>query len=80
MTNSFEPGNCRWATAKEQQRNTAQTRMVSYCGQRMSLSEAAERSGVDRRLALKRLYKGWSLEKALSPLDYRSPRGARCVG
>lgn len=44
----YEPINCRWATRKEQNRNTRRTAWVLYQGEMMALSEACERAGVSK--------------------------------
>jgi hypothetical protein len=45
----YEPGNVRWATQTEQNRNTRQVVWVEHEGRRMSLAEFAERVGVPRQ-------------------------------
>ena len=42
----YEPGNVRWATAKEQARNTRRNRIVILDGESVTLAEASERMGV----------------------------------
>lgn len=62
---NYEPGNCRWATRKEQNRNQRSNRIVELGGERISLAEAAERAGVEYFKARDRLNRGWSVDRAL---------------
>lgn len=65
----YEPGNCRWALGKTQQRNLSSNRRVLYEGQEMTLAEACECAGrlADYDAIYMRVIKcGWSLEKALT--------------
>lgn len=58
----YEPGNCRWATHKEQTRNTRRNRIVTVRGQKMPLVAAAELLGITLDMARYRMRKGRSLE------------------
>lgn len=60
------PENCRWVSAKEQSRNTRHNRFVEYNGQRKTLAEWAEETGIDDLTIHYRLKSGWSVEEALT--------------
>ena len=42
----YEPGNVRWATPAEQNRNYSRNIKIEYNGEEMTLAEAAEKSGI----------------------------------
>jgi hypothetical protein len=45
-TRGYEPGNCRWATIREQALNTSRTVRVEYCGENTTMVELCERLGI----------------------------------
>jgi hypothetical protein len=63
---NYEPGNCRWATRSEQQRNTRQTRLITFNGETRCLAEWTELLGFSKNGLRNRLAKGWPVEKALT--------------
>lgn len=63
---NYEPGNVRWATRVEQQRNRRVNRMATIDGETHCVTEWAELKGVPIRRVQSRLKRGWSIEKALS--------------
>lgn len=46
VNRGYEPGNVRWATAKEQSRNKRNTIYVLYLGKKLPLAELCERHGM----------------------------------
>jgi len=62
----YSPSNCRWATRKEQNRNSRSNRLLSFGGNKMTTSQWAEFMGVPRSILHKRAYRGWSDEKVLT--------------
>lgn len=67
LNGDYEPGNCRWATATEQNCNKTNNHLVSYRGTEMALMDAIRASGnlVSRETVRRRLALGWPAEKAL---------------
>ena len=63
---NYEPGNVRWETLKNQNRNKRTNRYLTYQNETLCLTSWAERLGLNHDAITSRLKMGWSVEKALS--------------
>ena len=64
---SYSKENCRWATRKQQQRNTRTNKIIEYQGEKKCLAEWAESLGMNKSTLAKRLNRSnWDIEKAIS--------------
>jgi len=69
-TGHYEPSNCRWATQIEQQRNTRNTKMLTYNGETLPLRTWAERIGKDPSSLFQRI-KRYGEAGALRASDFQ---------
>lgn len=70
----YEPGNCRWATRAEQDRNKRTNVYVAYAGERILLIDLAAKVGVPYSNLSSRIRLGWSAEDAVGhPIRHKNP-------
>lgn len=62
---NYEPGNCCWATRKEQQRNRIGNRMLTFAGKTQCVAAWADELAMNVLTLRSRLNRGWSVERTL---------------
>lgn len=62
----YRPDNCRWATNKQQCRNTSRNHILTLNGKSKTLTEWAEEIGITRNTLYWRVSNGWNVERALT--------------
>lgn len=61
----YSPENCRWATQREQMRNTRSNRLITHNNKTLSLVEWSEILDINYQTLRGRLNRGWSFKKAI---------------
>jgi len=62
----YSPGNCKWATKGEQQRNTRANRILAFDRRRQCITDWAAELGIEPHVLFDRLRLGWSVRRALT--------------
>ncbi|WP_144467655.1 hypothetical protein [Bacillus toyonensis] len=65
----YSKENCRWATPQEQALNRRSNRLVEINGEKLPITKACEILGIPYATVRTRLYRGWSIERALSKAE-----------
>ena len=58
VNGNYEPENCRWTEMKTQQRNKSNNTFVEYQGEKITLAEAAEKTGINMTTLWRRYHHG----------------------
>lgn len=70
----YEPGNCRWATPHQQQRNLNNNVWITYQGKTKCLRDWSRQLGIDCTTIRYRLKQGWPTDRVMAKMDYRKTR------
>ena len=61
----YSADNCRWATEEEQHNNRSDNRLIEYKGKSLTIAGWVRETGLSKDTILKRLKRGWSVERTL---------------
>lgn len=75
---NYEPGNCRWASASQNNRNRRCNHLITVGTETLCVAAWAERLGVSDEVILERLKLGWAPERAATQAKRKS-RGSKGV-
>ena len=79
VNGDYSPENCRWATSRQQSRNTRRNRNITFNGKTQCVEDWAKEIGLSANSVLGRLNAGKPVEEILSPIKKSGPIPVRCV-
>ena len=62
----YSPDNCKWSTAREQQRNKSTSKHITYKGKTKHINDWSNILGIHLSTLWTRLDRGWTIDRALS--------------
>lgn len=63
---NYDKNNCIWVSMKKQCRNKRNNHIIIYKNKKLTITEWAEKSKINKSVILKRLKNGWSIKKTLT--------------
>ena len=66
VNDDYKPSNCRWVDYKTQANNKTNNRLIKYKGEKHTVAEWSEITGINVGVLLYRLNHNWDIERALT--------------